>query len=316
MKIGYRTLKTAIGTPVSIWIAELFQLDNFVSAGILTILCIQSTRKRSFLSAWHRIAACLLAILFSSIIFNIIGFHPISIGLLLILFIPVTVKFKVTSGIASSSVILLHLYSAGHVDLPLIVNELGIIGVGMGIALLLNLYMPSMDDTLKKTQDQLEENFKSILYEISIYLREGKQTWSGREIIDTEELLNRSETLVARDVENHIFRGNHLYADYFKMRRKQFDLLKRMLLLVSQIQVGYEQCYRLADFFESLSESVHPGNTATRHLDAVKQLKQTFSEDDLPKSREEFEARATLFRLMYDMEQYLIFKRSFKKSDA
>ncbi|QDP40542.1 aromatic acid exporter family protein [Radiobacillus deserti] len=316
MKIGYRTLKTAIGTPVSIWIAELFQLDNYVSAGILTILCIQSTRKRSFISSGHRIAACLLAILFACILFGLIGYHPITIGLLLILFIPVTVKFKITSGIASSSVILLHLYSAGVIDFPLIVNELGIIGIGIGVALLLNLYMPSLDDTLKNTQQQLEDNFKSILYEISVYLREGTQTWTGREIIATDELLNKSERLVARDVENHIFRGSHPYSDYFKMRRKQFDLLKRMLPLVSQIQVGYDQCYRLADFFESLSESVHPGNTATRHLEAMKQLKRTFSEDELPKTREEFEARATLFRLMYEMEQYLIIKRYFKKSDV
>ncbi|WP_254593418.1 aromatic acid exporter family protein, partial [Terribacillus sp. AE2B 122] len=32
MKIGYRTIKTAVGTPLAIWIAELLQLENSVSA--------------------------------------------------------------------------------------------------------------------------------------------------------------------------------------------------------------------------------------------------------------------------------------------
>lgn len=44
-KIGYRTLKTAIGTTISISIAKLIGLDSFASAGILTILCIKVTRK-------------------------------------------------------------------------------------------------------------------------------------------------------------------------------------------------------------------------------------------------------------------------------
>ncbi|WP_231572532.1 aromatic acid exporter family protein, partial [Halobacillus sp. BBL2006] len=65
MKIGYRTIKTAIGTPFAIWVAQMLQLDNFASAGILTILCIQITRKRSFLSAWHRFSACIVAMVFS-----------------------------------------------------------------------------------------------------------------------------------------------------------------------------------------------------------------------------------------------------------
>ena len=46
--IGYRTIKTAVGTAIAIFIAQQFGLDNFASAGILTILCIQVTKKRIF----------------------------------------------------------------------------------------------------------------------------------------------------------------------------------------------------------------------------------------------------------------------------
>ncbi|MBM7569744.1 aromatic acid exporter family protein [Aquibacillus albus] len=309
MKIGYRTIKTAIGTPVAIWIAQLIQLDNFVSAGIITLLCIQPTRKRSFLSSWHRFGACLLAILFSVIIFESIGFHPIAIGILLILFIPSTVKLRLSPGIVTSSVILLHLYSAGNITLSLVINEVILISIGIGIALLLNLYMPSLDKNLIEMQKKVERNFSIILKEISIYLKEGRQTWTGKEIIETDQLLNKAERVVLRDQENHVLRDRHSFYDYFMMRKKQFEIVRRMLPLVSQMDELYEQSFRMADFFDELADSVNPGNTAIIHLQTIRELKQQFSNDELPKTRKEFETRANLFRLLHEIEQYLLIKK-------
>ncbi|MRH42132.1 aromatic acid exporter family protein [Aquibacillus halophilus] len=310
MRIGYRTIKTAIGTPFAIWIAELLSLENYVSAGILTLLCIQPTRKRSFLSSWHRLGACLLAMVFAFVVFELVGYHPASIGILLILFIPATVKLKLTPGIVTSSVILLHLYSSQFITWNLIWNELGLIVIGIGTALLLNLYMPSLDTNLIEMQKKLEDNFKIILQEIAIYLREGRQTWTGKEITETEDLLNEAERMVLRDLENHLLRGNHPYYDYFIMRKKQFELLRRMLPLISQMTVLYEQSYRMADLFDDLADSIHPGNTASIHLQTIRELKQQFEGDELPKTRKEFETRANLFRLLYEIEQYLVLKKN------
>ncbi|MCT2537471.1 aromatic acid exporter family protein [Aquibacillus koreensis] len=310
MRIGYRTIKTAIGTPLAIWLAELLQLDHSVSAGIITLLCIQPTRKRSFQSSWHRFGACLLAMLFSTIIFELIGYQPLSIGILLLLFIPTTVKLHLSPGIVTSSVILLHFYTAEQVTLHLFINELLIITIGIGIALLLNLYMPSLETNLKQMQEQVEKNFSIILREIAIYLREGKQTWTGKEITETENLLDKAERTVVRDLENHLLRDRHPFYDYFIMRKKQFDLLKRMLPLVSQMSGLYEQSYKMANLFEELADAIHPGNTAIIHLKTVRSLKQAFEEDDLPKTRQEFETRANLFRLLHEIEQYLILKKN------
>src|SRR5690625_7901895 len=101
MKIGYRTIKTAIATPIAIGIAQYFGISNIASTGILTILCIQPSRKQSVESALHRFFACLLAIIFSIIFFEIIGYHPIVLGLLLTVFIPTTVWLKIQKGIRS-----------------------------------------------------------------------------------------------------------------------------------------------------------------------------------------------------------------------
>ncbi|GEN85439.1 aromatic acid exporter family protein [Oceanobacillus sp. FSL W8-0428] len=316
MKIGYRTLKTAIGTPVAISLAQWVGLSNFISAGILTILCIQPSRKSSFLSAWQRFVACASAVVFSCIIFEIIGYHAISIFILLLLFIPATVALKATPGIASSSVVMLNLYGSGHVTLSLIGEQFVLITIGLGTGLLLNLYMPSLENKLKKLQIRLESNFSHILYEYSLYIRDENEMWQGNEIAVTEDILVEAKQLVIRDRDNHLLRNEHTYYNYFKMRERQFELLKKMLPLVTHLPKTDAIAIKIAGFFERLSKAVHPGNTAITFLEELKELKREFHAEDLPETREEFETRAHLFQLLHEIEEYLIIKNKFKKSDV
>ncbi|MBP3041330.1 aromatic acid exporter family protein, partial [Bacillaceae bacterium Marseille-Q3522] len=144
-RIGYRTLKTALGTSVAIFLAQLINLQNFPSAGIITILCIQVTHKQSLRAAWDRFLACLTAMAFSTFFFEAVAFHPFVIGLVLLFFIPTVVILKASKGIVTSSVIILHFYSSGHITLSVFFNELGLIIIGIGVALLVNLYMPSVE---------------------------------------------------------------------------------------------------------------------------------------------------------------------------
>ncbi|GIO21860.1 aromatic acid exporter family protein [Oceanobacillus sp. J11TS1] len=316
MKIGYRTIKTAIGTPISISLAQWIGLSNFISAGILTILCIQPSRKSSLLSAWQRFVACITAVVFSCVIFEFIGYHAFSIFILLLLFIPTTVAFKATPGIASSSVVTLNLYGSGHVTVSLIGEQFVVIIIGIGVGLLLNLYMPSLDKKLKKLQTKLEFNFSRILYEYSMYIRDENAMWQGKEITAAEDILAEAKQLVIRDRDNHILRNEHTYYNYFKMRGRQFDLLKKMLPLVTHLPKTDAIAFKIADFFERLSQSVHPGNTAITFLEELKELRREFRSEDLPETQEEFETRAHLFQLLHEIEEYLIIKNKFKKSDV
>ncbi|ASK63259.1 hypothetical protein CFK37_14420 [Virgibacillus phasianinus] len=316
MKIGYRTIKTAIGTPLAISIAQMLGLTNFLSAGILTLLCIQPSRKKSVLSAWHRFLACTIAILFSYVFFESLGYNTIVVGLAFALFIPVTVYLKISPGIATSSVIILNLYSLEKITLNFIVDEFLLIIVGVGTALLLNLYMPSLDNKLRRKQVDLEDNFQIILKEISLYICDNNKVWDGREIIRAEEILNEATNLVSLDRENHLLRSNHPYYDYFMMRKKQLELLKKMLPLVSRLPKTDTLSETISSFFTSLSEAVHPGNTASIYLAKLNELQDEFDQEELPSTREEFETRANLFRLLREIEDYLIIKQKFKNSDV
>ncbi|MDQ0220767.1 aromatic acid exporter family protein [Peribacillus cavernae] len=311
-KIGYRTIKTALGATVAIIIAQLFGLDNFASAGILAILCIQVTKKKSLKAARSRFFACVLSMAFSSILFAAIAYHPVVIGLILLLFIPTTVALKVNEGIVTSCVIILHFYSAGKVTLDLWLNEVALITIGIGVALIMNLYMPSLENKLISYQEEIEKNFSAILMEIVNYLRTNDSDWDGREITETNRLLAEAKSLAFRDVENHFFREEDIYYHYFKMREKQFEIIERILPLVTNIPTNVKQSGILAQFIGKLSENVHPQNTAIIYLRELEDMRGRFKEMDLPVTREEFESRAALLQLMKEIERYLELKHSFK----
>lgn len=316
MKIGYRTIKTAIATPVAVSIAQLFSVTNVVSAGILTILCIQPSRKKSVQSAVHRFIACILAIIFSIVFFELFGYHPVTLGVLLAVFIPTTVLLKIEQGILTSTVITLNLYVFGTINVDFIYEQLLLIIIGIGTGLIVNLYMPSLDKKLKQKQDELEDCFQTILHEIALYIREQNMDWDGKEITEVERLLQEAEELVERDRENHLLRDEHSYYNYFKMRKKQFELLQLMLPLVTRLPETDDIAKRIASFFEKLSEAVHPGNTAILFLDELEDIRAQFKKAELPTTQEEFETRASLFQLLREIEDYLIIKSKFKQSDV
>lgn len=315
MRIGYRTIKTAIGTPIAISVAYFLGLSNITTAGILTILSIQSSQKRSIISAKDRFLASLIAILISFILFELIGYFTPVIGLILIVFIPVTVYLNITEGIVTSSVVILSLFNGGNITIGLVTNQLLLILIGIGTALILNIYMPSLDNELKKEQKKLEVCFKTILFEISLYVEDPKRVWNGKELIEAEAILRNAIKLVCVDKENHLLRTDHTFYDYFIMRSKQYDLFKKMLPLVSHSEEINFISDKIALFFGKLSNSVHSGNTAIIFIEELNELFKIVRAEELPKTREEFETRANLFRLLHEIEDYLILKQNFKISD-
>lgn len=310
--IGYRTMKTALGVAIAIYLAQLLQLDYYVSAGILTILCIQPTKKKSIRAAFSRFIASLIGILYAFIFFEGIAYHPIMIGILIVLFIPLLVTLRFQDGFVSSSVILLHLYDAKNLNFDLLVNELILMLVGFGTALAVNMYMPSIEKKLENYRYEIENLYASIFREIAVYLREGESVWSGKELMEARKLLESAKALAYQDVENHITRHENKYYHYFEMRKQQLEIIERILPKITTLPVIVDQTDLVADFLEDLSEHVHSGNTAYRYISKLDKVKENFAELPLPDSHEKFLAMAELYQVIHEMESYLEIKQSYK----
>ncbi|GAA0182310.1 aromatic acid exporter family protein [Clostridium sediminicola] len=313
--IGYRTLKTCIGASASIIIAQQIGLKYAVSAGIITILSVQSTKIKSITIASQRIFAFLLAVVISSVVFKIFGFNPIVFGMFLLIFIPLAVRFNVEEGIVVSSVLVTHFLVEKTVEIHLICNELALMFVGVGVALLFNSYMPSIEGKIKEDQIYIEEKIKEILLQMAKHLK--KQDNSIPESYLFDDLKGRlkiARTRSYKNLNNYFLVDVSYYVQYMEMRMQQFETIQRMREHFQRFFMTYDQTIMISDFTEKVAYSLHEENPADKLLRDLNILREDFKKMALPSTREEFENRAMLFQFLNDMEQFLIIKNEFKKS--
>lgn len=307
-KVGYRTLKTAIATPLSMAIAQSLGVSNVATAGILTMLCIQPSRRRSFRTAADRFLACLLAIGFSAIFFEVFGYSAVVLSVLLMVFIPTTIFFKIESGIFTSTVITLNIYLFENFNLDFISNQLYLIIIGIGTGFIINLYMPGLDKKLENLKKSVEVRFLIIFRQISKLIKREESDWQRSELEELPNLFKTASELAKRDRENQMDGTNHSYSDYFEMREKQFRLLQEMLDLIDELPEKEKVNNKLAVFIDKLGKAVHTDDTARAFLEELHVLKENFKQVELPTTYQDFETKSVLFQLLQVIERYLSLK--------
>lgn len=316
MNIGYRTLKTAIGSALAIIIAKWFGLQYATAAGIITILSVGKTRKKSMKIMLKRIISTLLALLISLVLFNIFGFKEIVFGAFLLIFIPLAVKFNVEEGIVVSSVLVTHLLTEKSTSLFWIINEIALMLVGVIVALIVNLYMPNTEDKIKEYQMYIEEHMKEILLKMSFTMKDGKKCFVNNVLLEElENVLEKGRKLTYINLNNNIVQEDKYYVRYMNMRKNQVESIKYMLNHFKEDFSRYEQALIMANFIEKVANSIYENNTAENLLEDLDKLREDFRKMELPKTREEFEIRASLFQFLNDMEQFLRIKNDFRKTE-
>ena len=310
--MGYRTIKTAVGAGLAIWIASLLDLEFATFAAIIVIMCIEKTKKKTLITMKDKFFASLLSLILGALLFEVLGYYPIVFSLFILLFVPILVRAHIQAGFVTSMVVVLHVYTVKDANWAMFLNELYIIFIGMGIALLVNSFMPNFKRDIEIFKKEIEQKFEIILFEFSAHLRDSMRNWDGKEILEVEDLINQSKSIAIQDVENHLLRKQNKDYYYLEMREDQLELLKHMMKIVaifSSSSLDVKQKEMFAEFLENLSRNVHSGDTTDISLNELEELNALIRKMELPKTREEFEVRANLFYLIFEMKNYLNIKK-------
>ena len=310
--MGYRTIKTAVGAGLAIWIASLLDLEFATFAAIIVIMCIEKTKKKTLITIKDKFFASLLSLILGALLFEVLGYYPIVFSLFILLFVPILVRARIQAGFVTSMVVVLHVYTVKDANWAMFLNELYIIFIGMGIALLVNSFMPNFKRDIEIFKKEIEQKFEIILFEFSAHLRDSMRNWDGKEILEVEDLINQSKSIAIQDVENHLLRKQNKDYYYLEMREDQLELLKHMMKIVaifSSSSLDVKQKEMFAEFLENLSRNVHSGDTTDISLNELEELNALIRKMELPKTREEFEVRANLFYLIFEMKNYLNIKK-------
>lgn len=309
-KIGFRTLKTAVGITLGVILAKWMGLDNYASSAILIVLCIKHTKVHSVQAIVSRFVSCILILLFGSLVFSLLGQNALVLGLIVLLFIPITVMLKVQEGVVTSCVILLHVFNAKAINLHLIINELLLLTVGLGIAFIMNLIMPSLDKSLLNLKKEIESGFKNIfkLYSDACTNYDTDLNISFNKLqLD----IRKAKSIAFRDVKNHFVRNENSYYHYFDMRQEQLELLRRIQPLLHQITADDPLINDVSHLIAEIGDNVNSNDYTVLRLHSLYEIRLSLDELPLPKTHQALRSRASMMQILNELEEYLTIKSQF-----
>ena len=313
MKYIYNlAFKMAISATIALIIGNILGLQYATVGAVIAILSIQDTRKKALIISYKRIVACSIGILLSVILYSLLGNRPLIFGLFLIILIPLTSRLKVQEGMVPSVVLSTHFLVANNITIALIFNEILLMIIGIGVAAIANIFMPSLEDKFKDDKEWIEEHYRIIISKMSKSLITHTVDIDEQKIInEVEKRLYESKETAYKIVNNHFFKSSSYYTDYINMRINQFDTIKRMRLHFQRFNIPVEQMNVMADFTLCVAENISEMNDCKSLLRDLDILRSEFKKMELPKTREEFESRAQLLQFLNDMEEFLLIKRNF-----
>ena len=313
MSISQRTIKLILATCLACLVASFLDLSSAVSAGIIALLSLSDTRRSTLKLAHNRFFSMILALTIGVLAFQLLGFHLWSLGLYLALYIPIAYKMGLEIGITPSSVLVGHLLVQESISLTLLINEFLLFAIGTGFALLVNLYMPSREEEISHYYTLVEEKLKNILLRFNYYLSRGDGRNKAQLVDELDSLLEEALRLVYLDHSNHLFHQTDYHIHYFEMRQSQSRILRNMAQQINTCQLAASETLILAQLFSKIAGQLSQTNPASSLLDDIERFLEVFRNRSLPKTREEFETRATLLQLLREAKTFIQVKVDFYK---
>lgn len=313
MKIGTRTLKTAVAAGIAMLISEAIHLDYFVFAAIIAILSIQETRKKSIRASYERVMASLLAIGMGAAMFTLLGYSPVTLTLYFVIFIPLVQQLKLQDGLITSIVILTHLYTEAQFTLELFINELLLIAIGVGVGLVVNMYMPTLDREIERIKENIDRSLAVLFYDVAACVETGVYNNHSMMLIKTRDYLKEGKDLALRRMGNSIGKRNEdMDYLYFRMRERQYDILKRVADNAREITMVVNEAKPVATFLRRVGDHVNEQADASVFLQELEEMIEHYRKNvPLPTTREEFEVRSSLLSILSDVKSYLILKERY-----
>lgn len=310
-----KVFKMALSATIAIIISNYIGLQFGVTSGIIAILTIQDTKKEALLIGGRRIITSTIAILLSFMLYMLLGNNPVVFGLFLLIFIPITKVLKMEEGMVVGAVLSTHLLSGTNINVSWIVNEAQLTVIGIGVAMMFNLYTVSLEDEFEKNKKRIEECYRAILSDMAVSLiTQSVPAYEKKILLEVEELIKKSKDIAQIINNNHLFKKNNYYLNYIDMRIIQFDTMKRMKKHFSRFYMTYEQTKILSEYTNNVAMNLNEDNDCIELIDKLNLLRKDYADMELPKTRNEFENRALLFQFFNDLEDFLIIKKEFKEA--
>ena len=300
-----RIFKIAAAASIGCLLAVLFQLQTPTSAGIIAILSLQNTRRETFSLVATRIFSFFPSMAVAIVVFYLMGYQIPSIFVYLILFAGICELFSLQNTLVSNTVLVLHLYAAQSVHPALLVNELLLLLTGTSCGILMNLYMPGNSAKIRRAQSELEQIFRNTFHRIARDIVMDKQlACTFFDLSDLDLILKKLEKEAHENQGNTLLSDEQYFVKYVEMRKNQKLVVEKLCQNIRLLHDVPIQAHAISHFIEDVSNT-------QELMHKLIEMQTSMQKEPLPVTRTEFENRAVLYRILYDLEELITIKKRF-----
>ncbi len=319
-------LKIAIGSTLAIVVAQMLDLQYATSAGVITLLTIQNTRRATFDLAIKRIISLFFTIALASLLCIQNADIVLCFGSFMLVLVFVSYLFGWEGALSVNSVIgaqVLVLESA--ISLEFALNEAMIVFIGIAIAVVLNLWMVDKREEIKgdiqefeadfpyvETDDQLrcieeikgdmhmvEEKIQGIMAAMVRHLLRQEKLREDKGHIVT--LIEGIETIMEKamdNMDNTLSDHSQYFIEYLNMRKSQCVVLLQVTRTLRAMDMVPDQAKIVATVMEKVSGAVHETDNAKEMIQELEIVLKVLENKGLPKTQEAFESQAMMFLIL------------------
>lgn len=307
-------LKIGVGASVAYFIAEFLKLEFASSAGIITLLTLQTTKWDTFKLSIRRLIMFFFTFGLCWVLFHTLRTSWVDYGLFLFLSVVLCELLGWRATISANAVIGAHFLSTQNFSLEFMLNELSLVLIGITVAIVLNLFhINSVHESgIIRCMRRVEHDMKKILQELSGYLKHqsmGDHVWE--DILKLENDLEKYLDF-AHEYQNNTFVSHpEYYVNYFRMREQQCEALLNLHKEMQRISDLPSQAEIVSQYILDMCEHLTEMNDPAEQISKLEKIVEEIQNQQLPQTREEFEGRALLYHVLMELEDFLLYKKRF-----
>lgn len=314
IKIMLLSIKIGLGTSIAIYIAQMMNLEYAISAGTVTLLTLMTTKWQTIKLSIGRLATFIITIFLIWAIFSRADNAWAAYGILLMLIVFIAELLGWRATISVNAVVAAHMITNQDFTAAAVRNEFLLVLIGVALAITLNLFHANITHKRQIIADMrdTENKLQSILRELGAYLCGNEMEENAWDNICALEKKIQDYTQSAYEYQDNTFQSHpQYYISYFEMRHEQCHILHnlhsemvKILSIPKQAKVVSEYLYYLVDYVIEI-------NAPDQQIARLNEIFADMRNEELPKTREEFENRALLYHILMDIQDFLLCKEKF-----
>lgn len=310
----FKGLKFTAAALLSILAAEEIGLLYAPTAGIITILSIQNTKRSTLKTAAKRSMAFAAAVVLAWFCFQGLGYTVFSFGVYLFFFSTLCFICGWVEAVAMVSVLVVHFLTEGTMCWQILLNEIGLFVIGTGIGIAFNSVLRRKEEEFHILADLTDAEIKGVLKRMSQWLlRSDRSGYNDLCFAGLEEKADKAKKKAYENWENTVFSSDYREIDYIEMRQRQIIVLKHMYNSIKMLKGMPMQIKKVAQIISTVERDYSRENPVDTLIQELEWVFADMKQEKLPQTREEFEDRAVLYYIMKQLDELLRYKQQFMK---